>query len=61
MTDTRTERLNLAMSKGMIKAIDEWRRKEIDLPPRAEATRRLIALALKADMRADKPAGGKGR
>jgi hypothetical protein len=41
-----TERLNLPLSKALIRAIDEWRRYEPDIPARATAARRLIEIAL---------------
>lgn len=40
--DPKTSRLDLRMSPGFLKMIDEWRRREPDIPPRAEAIRRLI-------------------
>jgi hypothetical protein len=36
----------LATSREQVRAIDEWRRKEPDLPSRNKAILRLIALAL---------------
>jgi hypothetical protein len=38
--------------------IDDWRRKQPDLPSRAEAIRRLIAQALAADARDGEGKGG---
>ena len=38
----------VALTDEMVAAIDEWRRNERDLPPRAEAIRRLIDLGLTA-------------
>jgi hypothetical protein len=35
------------MSSEMAREIDEWRRRQPDLPNRAEAVRRLLAWALK--------------
>jgi len=34
--------LTLKLSVRMVEAIDEWRRQQPDLPPRAEAIRRMI-------------------
>jgi len=31
-----------------LKEIDDWRRKQVDKPPRSEAIRRLVELGLKA-------------
>ena len=44
----KTERFELRMAPEELAQVDEWRRKEPDLPPRAEAVRRLIQLGLKA-------------
>ena len=38
----QTERLQLRVSKGFLKVLDDWRRKQPDLPSRAEAIRRLV-------------------
>jgi hypothetical protein len=42
-----TERFQMRVAPSFLKAIDEWRRKQADLPTRSEAIRRLIATALK--------------
>jgi hypothetical protein len=42
-----TEALTVRMSAVALKEIDEWRRRQEDLPTRAEAIRRLVAAALK--------------
>jgi hypothetical protein len=34
-------------SEEFLRAIDDWRRKQVDLPSRAEAIRRLVESALK--------------
>jgi hypothetical protein len=44
MTDT--ERLELQMPKEFADAVDVWRLKQPDIPPRAEAIRRLVEAAL---------------
>jgi hypothetical protein len=36
------------MAATDVAAIDEWRRKQADLPSRSEAIRRLVELGLKA-------------
>lgn len=36
-------------SADWLKALDDWRRKQVDLPTRAEAIRRLVALGLAKD------------
>jgi len=41
-----TQRIPFATDERQMRAIDEWRRKEPDLPSRSEAIRRLIDIAL---------------
>ena len=48
----QSERFEMRMSAGPVKAIDAWRRRQSDLPSRSEAMRRLID----AGLRAQKPA-----
>lgn len=36
----------MRVTEGFLRQIDEWRRQQPDLPPRAEAIRRLIELGL---------------
>jgi hypothetical protein len=43
-----TERLLMRVSKDFLQAVDEWRRKEADLPGRTEAVRRLVQLGIDA-------------
>jgi hypothetical protein len=51
----KTERFEMRVEASFLAAIDEWRRHQPDLPPRAEAIRRLVDQALKAsDPRARK-------
>ena len=38
----------MRVTEGFLRQIDEWRRQQPDLPPRAEAIRRLIELGLEA-------------
>ena len=52
----KSERFEMRISEELLASIDEWRRHEPDIPPRAEAIRRLVELGLKA-----KPTKGKGR
>jgi hypothetical protein len=47
MPEPLDERLNLALTKSMMRAIDEWRRVQPDIPTRSEAARRLIEASLK--------------
>jgi hypothetical protein len=41
-------RIPVMMAATGVAAIDEWRRKQADLPSRSEAIRRLLELGLKA-------------
>jgi metal-responsive CopG/Arc/MetJ family transcriptional regulator len=41
-------RIPVMMAATEVAAIDEWRRKQEDLPSRSEAIRRLVELGLKA-------------
>ena len=41
-------RIPVMMAATEVAAIDEWRRKQDDLPSRSEAIRRLVELGLKA-------------
>jgi hypothetical protein len=55
-----TETVYVRCSPSMVKAIDDWRRSEPDLPTRAEALRRIAARALKVKEDAgEKPAKGR--
>jgi hypothetical protein len=40
-------RVPVMMSVADVSAIDEWRRRQLDLPSRSEAIRRLVELGLK--------------
>jgi hypothetical protein len=43
-----SERFEMRFSVDLLRQIDDWRRTQSDLLPRAEAIRRLIELGLKA-------------
>jgi hypothetical protein len=43
-----SEAVNVRLSKPSLEVIDDWRRKQDDLPGRPEAIRRLVELGLKA-------------
>jgi hypothetical protein len=49
--------LTLKLSVRMVEAIDEWRRNQPDLPPRAEAIRRMIMQATGNGLKAKIPQG----
>ena len=38
----------MRVDEDFLKSIDDWRRKQPDLPSRSEAIRRLVAMALEA-------------
>jgi metal-responsive CopG/Arc/MetJ family transcriptional regulator len=45
-TEEQTERFQMRAAPSFLRAVDEWRRKEADLPSRSEAIRRLVEQAL---------------
>jgi hypothetical protein len=45
--------IGVRVDADFLKAIDEWRRKQDDVPTRPEAIRRLVDLGLKAKPKAD--------
>jgi uncharacterized protein len=47
----KTERFEMRVPTSFLKAVDEWRRKQPDLPSRSEAIRRLVEKALQAPKR----------
>jgi hypothetical protein len=44
--EEQSERFQMRVAPSFFRAIDEWRRKQPDLPSRAEAIRRLVELGL---------------
>jgi hypothetical protein len=40
-----TQRFELRISPSLLSVVDDWRRKQQDLPTRAEAVRRMVLLA----------------
>jgi hypothetical protein len=48
MAEPLDQRIQLVISKGQVREIDEWRRLQPDLPSRSEAIRRLIEAGLKS-------------
>jgi hypothetical protein len=52
------QRVPFATDREQLAAIDEWRRRQPDLPSRSEAIRRLLDLALQ---QADRHGGGPRR
>jgi hypothetical protein len=57
MSERRPSRFEIRLPPEMEDRIDEWRRAQPDLPPRAEAARRLIELGLTVPP-PSAPAGG---
>jgi hypothetical protein len=41
--------LHMRVSDQFLRDVDDWRRKQADIPSRAEAIRRLVARGLRAD------------
>ena len=46
--DKMDQRLQLVTSAAFLKRVDDWRRKQEDLPNRSEAIRRLVERGLEA-------------
>jgi len=46
MVREKSERLEMRVSSDFLQKIDAWRREQPDLPPRAEAIRRLVEMGL---------------
>ena len=46
--DDEIQRLNMVVPTAWVKKVDDWRRKEPDLPNLSEAIRRLVELGLEA-------------
>ena len=44
----QTERFEMRVTKSFLKSVDDWRRRQEDLPTRAEAIRRLVEAGIKA-------------
>ena len=55
-----SERFEMRYTVDLLRKIDEWRRSQPDLPPRAEAIRRLLDQALATEAQAA-PAKRKAR
>ena len=47
--DSQTERFVMRMSPKLLKALDEWRRRQADIPNRSETARRLLHMGLTFD------------
>ena len=51
MADESSRTFQMRVKQSFMDKIDEWRRAQKDLPPQAEAIRRLVELGLEADVR----------
>jgi hypothetical protein len=49
MSTVKSSRFEMVIPPGWMEKIDEWRRKQPDLPPRAEAIRRLVEKGLASE------------
>ena len=58
-TETKIERLNLSVPSSLMRALDDWRRKQDTIPTRSEAARVLLTEALQPKLapKPEKPAG----
>jgi hypothetical protein len=45
--EEKTERFEMRVPASFLKTIDDWRRRQPELPSRAEAIRRLVEIGLK--------------
>jgi len=49
--EAHTARLELRTTAHFLKIVDDWRRRQEDLPNRSEAIRRLVEIGAKAERR----------
>jgi hypothetical protein len=49
MVERQTQQFIMRASPEFLRAIDDWRRKQPEIPSRAEAIRRLVEVALAAE------------
>ena len=57
--EEQTERFQMRVSPSFIRLIDDWRRKQADLPSRAEAIRRLVERGIKVPEKSARKSGDK--
>ena len=57
--DPKTVTVQLRVSADYLKAVDDWRRQQPDIPVRSEAIRRLTMIGLTAPLSIVKPKGKK--
>jgi hypothetical protein len=53
--ERQSERFNMKASPEFLARLDQWRRKQPDLPNRSEAIRRLVEIAMAAPKRGQQP------
>jgi metal-responsive CopG/Arc/MetJ family transcriptional regulator len=53
--ERQSERFNMKTSPQFLARLDQWRRKQPDLPNRSEAIRRLVEIAMAAPKRGQQP------
>ncbi len=56
MSDGQTKTFQMRVNEEFMRSIDRWRAQQPDVPPRAEAVRRMIAIAIEATKRPPDPA-----
>ena len=52
MKDQKSGRFEMVTPSGWMDKIDDWRRNQPDIPPRAEAIRRLVDIGLSVSAQA---------
>ncbi len=53
-SEPKNQILQMRVSKEFLTEIDQWRREQEDLPPRAEAVRRLVKTGIEASKESNK-------
>ena len=48
-TELKDQRVPVMLSVSELRALDEWRRRQADMPSRSETVRRLLAAALEKE------------
>lgn len=56
-TEEQSERFQMRVSPAFLRLVDDWRRKQPDLPSRAEAIRRLVERGIGAPERLSRKRG----
>ncbi len=53
MPELNDKVFQMRVSEEFLRTIDDWRRKQTDIPARAEAVRRLVEMGLLSEQQAD--------